>query len=97
MSKQVIHSDTRQRFVIPTKHLDDKTLSLEAKGLLTAILCAEDKEVYTVEKLSAISSKDDMAAIKKALDELVETGYVSCNPVPNAVGETVDTVYVVAE
>ncbi len=56
-------------------HLKDKNLSLKAKGLLSQMLSLPDDWDYTVAGLCAIN-KESKIAIKTALTELKENGYL---------------------
>ena len=56
-------------------HLRDKTLSLKAKGLLSMMLSLPEDWVYSIEGLVSIS-KEGERAVKSALAELQDVGYV---------------------
>lgn len=56
-------------------HFHDKRLSLKAKGLLSEILSLSDSWNYSLAGLASIN-KESEKAVKNALDELKECGYV---------------------
>lgn len=56
-------------------HLQDKRLSLKAKGLLSVVLSLPDNWDYSINGLVAIS-KENITAIRSALSELKEFGYL---------------------
>lgn len=56
-------------------HLRDRGLSLKAKGLLSMMLSLPDDWSYSYKGLASIS-KEGVTAIKSAMDELRERGYV---------------------
>lgn len=61
--------------VMSNVHLRDKGLSLKAKGLLSVILSLPDDWKYSISGLAAIN-KEGEGAIKSALEELTDAGYV---------------------
>lgn len=61
--------------VMSNYHLRDKDLTLKAKGLLSVILSLPDDWKYSMAGLAAIC-KEGVTAVKSALDELCEAGYV---------------------
>ena len=56
-------------------HIKDKNLSLKAKGLLSLILILPNRENFNIKNLAAIC-KENETAIKSALEELKENGYL---------------------
>ena len=64
--------------IISNYHLKDNNLSLKAKGLLSIMLSLPDNWDYSVNGLVAIC-KENETAIKNALDELKEYGYLVIN------------------
>lgn len=66
---------TRDYTVISNHHFKNKKLSLKAKGLLSQMLSLPDNWDYTIAGLCAIN-KENETAIKSALDELKECGYL---------------------
>lgn len=68
-------SKTRDYTVMSNYHFKDKRLSLKAKGLLSEMLSLPDTWDYSFNGLVAINKESD-TAIKSALNELKECGYV---------------------
>lgn len=66
---------TRDYTVMSNHHFKNKKLSLKAKGLLSQMLSLPDDWDYTIAGLCAIN-KENETAIKSALDELKECGYL---------------------
>ena len=67
---------TRDFTVMSNYHFKDKRLSLKAKGLLSQMLSLPDSWDYTIAGLVAIN-KENETAIKGALSELKEFGYLT--------------------
>lgn len=67
---------TRDFTVMSNHHLRDKNLTLKAKGLLSVILSLPDDWKYSIAGLAAIC-KEGTSAIKSALQELTDAGYVT--------------------
>lgn len=61
--------------VMSNHHLRDKSLSLKAKGMLSVILSLPDDWSYSIAGLAAIC-KEGTTAVKSALGELSDAGYV---------------------
>lgn len=61
--------------VMSNHHFRDKRLSLKAKGLLSEMLSLPNDWDYTINGLAAIN-KENETAIKTALGELKESGYL---------------------
>ena len=61
--------------VMSNTHLQDKSLSLKGKGLLSVMLSLPDSWEYTIAGLVAIS-KENETAVKSSLDELKKCGYL---------------------
>ena len=61
--------------VMSNHHFKDKNLSLKAKGLLSQMLSLPPDWDYTIAGLCAIN-KENETAIKSALEELKENGYL---------------------
>lgn len=61
--------------VMSNYHFKDKRLSLKAKGLLSQMLSLPDTWDYTIAGLAYINKEGELA-IKSALDELKENGYL---------------------
>lgn len=67
---------TKDFTVMSNHHLRDKNLTLKAKGLLSVILSLPDDWKYSIAGLAAIC-KEGTSAVKSALQELTEAGYVT--------------------
>lgn len=67
---------TKDYTVMSNYHLRDKGLTLKAKGLLSVILSLPDDWKYSISGLAAIC-KEGTSAVKSAIDELSESGYIS--------------------
>ena len=61
--------------VMSNTHLKDKNMSLKAKGLLSVILSLPESWDYSINGLVAIC-KENVTAVRSALDELKELGYL---------------------
>ena len=61
--------------VMSNYHLRDKNLSLKAKGLLSVMLSLPEDWDYSISGLCSIL-KENKTAIKSALHELQDNGYV---------------------
>lgn len=66
---------TKDFTVMSNYHLRDKSLTLKAKGLLSVILSLPDDWKYSIAGLAAIC-KEGTSAVKSALQELADAGYV---------------------
>ena len=67
---------TRDFTVMSNHHLRDKNLTLKAKGLLSVILSLPDDWKYSIAGLASIC-KEGTSAVKSALQELTDAGYVT--------------------
>lgn len=67
---------TKNYTVMSILHLRDKRLSLKAKGLLSMMLSFPENWKYTEKGLAKVS-KEKVDAVKTALHELEEAGYLS--------------------
>lgn len=67
---------TKDFTVMSNHHLRDKNLTLKAKGLLSVILSLPDDWKYSISGLAAIC-KEGTSAVKSALQELTDAGYVT--------------------
>ena len=61
--------------VMSNIHLKDRSLSMKAKGLLSIVLSLPDNWEYSIAGLAALSSEKE-SAVKTALNELKEHGYL---------------------
>lgn len=67
---------TKDFTVMSNHHLRDRSLTLKAKGLLSVILSLPDDWKYSIAGLAAIC-KEGTSAVKSALQELTDAGYVT--------------------
>lgn len=61
--------------VMSNTHLKDRDLSMKAKGLLSIVLSLPDSWEYSISGLAALSAEKE-SAVKSALNELKERGYL---------------------
>lgn len=88
---------TKDYTVMSNYHLRDKALSLKAKGLLSMMLALPDDWDYSVNGLVSIC-KEDVRAIKSALAELKEQGYLVVTKLyPNGERKRIEYVYDIFE
>ena len=77
--------------VMSNHHLQDKRLSLKAKGLLSYMLSLPDDWDYSLKGLT-VGCKDGLDSVRTAVLELEERGYVRRQKVRNAKGQIIDEV-----
>ena len=82
--------------VMANYHLRDSRLTLKAKGLLSVMLSLPAEWDFTLNGLARIS-KEGVSAIRAAILELEECGYVIRARVRNDVGQLTDTEYTIYE
>ena len=82
--------------VMSNYHLQDKRLSLKAKGLLSYMLSLPDDWDYSLKGLT-VGCKDGLDSVRTAVLELEEHGYVRRQKVRNAKGQIIDYDYQVYE
>ena len=82
--------------VMSNYHLQDKKLSLKAKGLLSYMLSLPDDWDYSLKGLTT-GCKDGLDSVRTAVLELEEHGYVRRQKVRNAKGQIIDYDYQVYE
>ena len=82
--------------VMVNYHLRDKRLSLKAKGLLSVMISLPSEWDYTLAGLPYIS-KEGVSAIRAAIQELEENGYVTRARLRNEAGQLGDTEYTIYE
>ena len=87
---------TRDYTVMSNYHLEDRELSLKAKGLLSMILSLPDEWNYTLRGLAAIS-KEGVDAIGSTVRELEKAGYIIRRQIRGANGRISDTEYTIYE
>ena len=94
--KQFYIAKNANYVTICNKALRDKNLSLKAKGLYAVITSLPDGWDYTVAGLTAIL-KESRDAVRTAIIELEEAGYIKRGRVRNEKGQLLGAVYVVLE
>lgn len=82
--------------VMSNYHLDDARLSLKAIGLLSKILRMPDGWDYSIEGLSRIC-REGKAAIRSAIEELEEAGYIVRRQTHGEGGQFAGNEYIVYE
>ena len=87
---------TRDYTVMSNHHLKNRSLSLKAKGLLSVMLSLPDEWDYTLRGLAAIS-KEGVDAIREAIRELEDAGYIVRSRGRNEKGQLSVTEYVIYE
>lgn len=87
---------TKNYTVMSILHLRDKRLSLKAKGIMSIMLSNSDDWTYS-EKGLAKGSKDNVDAVKTALQELEKTGYLVRRMVRDKKGRYKNAEYVIKE
>lgn len=88
---------TKDYTVMSNHHLRDNALSLKAKGLLSMMLALPEDWDYSINGLVAIC-KEDVRAVKSALSELKEHGYLVVTKLyPNGERKRIEYVYDIFE
>ena len=77
-------------------HLQDRKLSLKAKGLLSQILSLPEDWDYTLRGLAAIN-KESVNTIGNIVNELIEAGYIIREQSRGSYGKFANTEYVIFE
>ncbi len=87
---------TRDYTVMSNHHLKNRSLSLKAKELLSVMLSLPDEWDYTLRGLAAIS-REGVDAIREAIRELEDAGYIVRSRGRNEKGQLSGTEYVIYE
>ena len=87
---------TRDYTVMSNHHLKNRSLSLKAKGLLSVMLSLPDEWDYTLRGLASIS-REGVDAIREAIRELEDAGYIVRSRGRNEKGQLSGTEYVIYE
>ena len=87
---------TRNYTVMSNHHLQNNTLTLKAKGLLSVILSLPEDWDYTLKGL-AIINREGIDAIREAIRELEHAGYVQRARARDEQGKLRGTEYVIYE
>ena len=74
----IIRQKRKERFsIVDNKVIEDERLSFKARGLLIYMLSKPDDWKFYTEELAKRSNKDGISAIKTALNEIEDTGYLT--------------------
>ena len=84
----------RNYTVMSNYHLKDRNLSLKAKGLLSQMLSLPDSWDYTLRGLAAIN-KERLDAIRTAVLELENNGYITRRQLRDKGGRLANTEYAI--
>ena len=87
---------THDYTVMSNHHLKNRALSLKAKGLLSLMLSLPDDWDYTLQGLAHISL-EKVDAIRKAITELENEGYISRTRERDEQGKLRGTEYIIRE
>ena len=87
---------TKDYTIMSNHHLKDRRLSLKAKGLLSMMLSLPKEWDYTLKGLARIS-REGVDAIREAVRELEQAGYIVRTRARNAQGQLKGTVYTIYE
>ena len=87
---------TKDYTVMSNHHLRDKSLSLKAKGLLSQMLSLPEDWDYTLTGLSIIN-RESKDAIRSAVNELEQAGYIRRHQTADAKGKFSVNEYVIYE
>lgn len=87
---------TRDYTVMANHHLRNKELSLKSKGLLSQMLSLPENWDYTLKGLSMIN-KESVDAIREAVKELEQAGYIIRTRKRNELGHLKGTEYTIFE
>lgn len=82
--------------VMSNYHLNDKTISLKAKGLLSQMLSLPDSWDFTLRGLASIN-KENLDAIRTAVLELEKHGYITRRQMRNSRGKLAKIEYTIYE
>ena len=82
--------------VMSNYHLNDKTISLKAKGLLSQMLSLPDSWDFTLRGLASIN-KESLDAIRTAVLELEKHGYITRRQLRNSSGKLAKIEYTIYE
>ena len=74
----IIRKKQKERFsIVDNKVIEDERLSFKARGLLIYMLSKPDDWKFYTEELAKRSNKDGISAIKTALNEIEDAGYLT--------------------
>ena len=87
---------TKDYTIMSNHHLKDRRLSLKAKGLLSMMLSLPKEWDYTLKGLARIS-REGVDAIREAVRELEQAGYVVRSRTHNPKGQLANAEYIIYE
>ncbi|MFI3226949.1 MAG: DUF6017 domain-containing protein [Clostridia bacterium] len=87
---------TKNYTVMSNNHLQNKKLSLKAKGLLSIMLSVPDSWNHSISGYSSIC-KDGLSGVRSAIKELEESGYIVRKRLRNEKGQLTLTEYTIYE
>lgn len=83
--------------VMSNHHLQNRNLSLKAKGLLSWILSLPEGWDYTLNGLAVILHKDGIDSVRTAMKELEKNGYLVRRRIRNEKGHLTTAEYIIYE
>lgn len=83
--------------VMSNHHLQNRDLSLKAKGLLSLMLSLPEGWDYTLNGLTVILHKDGIDSVRTAMRELEKNGYLVRRRIRNDKGHLTTTEYIIYE
>ena len=86
MAEIIVHK-SHGHTSMSTYHLWDKTITLKAKGLLSQMFSLPDEWDYSIQGLVDLNQEEE-TAVKTALRELKEKGYLKINKIPPSKSES---------
>ena len=87
---------TKDYTIMSNHHLKDRQVSLKAKGFLSMMLSLPKEWNYTPKGLAGIS-REGVDAIREAVRELEQAGYVVRSRTRNPKGQLVNAEYIIYE
>lgn len=87
---------TKDFTLMSNHHLKNRKLTLKAKGLLSLMLSLPDSWDYTLKGLASICS-EGIDAVRTAVKELEQEGYIERNQIRNEKGRIQDLEYIIYE
>ena len=88
---------TRKDYVaMSTEHLQEKDMSLTAKGLMSFLLSKPEGKLYSLVDILE-SNSDDLDSIMSAIKELESFGYIESSSIPHPQGGMLDVFYTINE
>ena len=82
---------------LPTGLIQDASLSFKARGILFYLLSKPTDEDVSLHNIAAMSKTEGLSAVRSGMQELQAAGYIRLEPVRNARGVIIDTVWQVSD